>query len=367
MNETENRTQTAAQRTADVAIPPKGNGRRRIGLVLLLLILSGVLTASWLWYKSKVELTTDDAFIESHIHLISARIPGQIAAIAVADNQQVRAGELLVALDPDRYQAQVAKADALLAQAHNATGEIQAKIAAAQAAVTQAHARLAQAESDLERGQALVAREVIPQERFDQLKTAQQVAQAALEQAHQELQAARAKLGPSGAGGEPARVAERAADLELARLNLADTRILAPVDGYVTRKSVQLGNNVQPGQPLLALVALADPWVIANYKESQLTHLVPGQRAEFTVDAYPGQLFSGKVDSIMAGTGAAFSLLPPENASGNYVKVVQRIPVKIAIDPGSDLKQLLRVGMSVEPTIFTGRSLGDILATLNPF
>jgi len=349
------------------AASPHGNGRRRIGLVLLLLILSGVLIASWLWYKSKVELTTDDAFIESDIHLISARIPGQVATIAVVDNQVVAAGDLLVKLDQASYLAQVNKAEALLNQAKNTTGEIRAGVAAGKAAMNQSRARLAQAATDLQRGEALFAREVIPQERLDQLKTAHRVAQAALEQVRHEWQAAKAKLGASGANAEQARIAERAADLELARLNLSYTQILAPVAGYVTRKSVQLGNNLQPGQPLLALVALSAPWVIANYKESQLTHLETGQRVEFGVDAYPGHLFQGRVDSIMAGTGAAFSLLPPENASGNYVKVVQRVPVKISIDQNSVPQHLLRVGMSVEPTIFTGRSLGDIFSQLNPF
>lgn len=363
----EKQPQAASENSAENEAPAKGNGRRKIGLVLLNLILCGVVTASWLWYKSKIELTTDDAFIESRIHLISARVAGQVASIAVTDNQRVDVGDLLVALDPARYQAQVDKAEAVLTQAKNSTGEIEAAIAADQAAVTQAQARLAQADTDLRRAEALLAREVIPQERLDQLKTTHRVATAALEQARQQLKATRAKLGTSGSNGELAKIAERSADLALARLNLAYTRITAPVAGYVTRKSVQLGNNVQPGQPLLALVALDDPWIIANYKESQLAHLESGQRVEFRVDAYPGQIFSGRVDSIMAGTGSAFALLPPENASGNYVKVVQRVPVKITINPGSDPRQLLRIGMSVEPTVFTGRSLGDIVATLNPF
>jgi membrane fusion protein (multidrug efflux system) len=367
MSETQSQPQGSENAKVPEGDETKGNGRRRIGLVLLVLILSGVLTASWFWYKSKIELTTDDAFVESHIHLISARVPGQVATIAVVDNQKVAAGELLVSLDPANYQAQVAKAEAILAQARNANSENQSKIAALDAGIKQARARLNQATTDLQRAQALLAREVVPQERVDQLLTTQKVAQATLEQALQEFQAAKAKFGKVGTSGEEARIAERAAELELAQLNLEYTRILAPVAGYVTRKSVQLGNNVQPGQPLLALVALDEPWVVANYKESQLTHLEPGQRVEFGVDTYPGHIFSGRVDSIMAGTGAAFSLLPPENASGNYVKVVQRVPVKITIDPNSDPQHLLRVGMSVEPTIFTGRSLGDILSQINPF
>jgi membrane fusion protein (multidrug efflux system) len=167
--------------------------------------------------------------------------------------------------------------------------------------------------------------------------------------------------------GNKARVLQRKAQLEEARLQLSYTRITAPRDGYITRKGIEPGANVQAGQPLLALVPLQDAWVTANYKESQLTHIRPGQRVEFTVDAYPGRRFTGRVDSIMAGTGAAFSLLPPENASGNYVKVVQRVPVKIVIDRNSDPEHLLRVGMSIVPTVLTGRSTADVLKDLNPF
>ncbi|HEU0265606.1 MAG TPA: HlyD family secretion protein, partial [Geobacterales bacterium] len=147
-------------------------------------------------------------------------------------------------------------------------------------------------------------------------------------------------------------------------LNLNYTVLRAPADGYITKKSVEPGNNVAPGQPVMALVALDQPWIIANYKESQLAHVRPGQKVEFTVDTYPGRIFTGKVESIMAGTGAAFSLLPPENATGNYVKVVQRIPVKITIDNVSDPEHQLRVGMSVVPTILVDRSIRSIVKEL---
>ncbi|MBN2646049.1 MAG: HlyD family secretion protein [Desulfuromonadaceae bacterium] len=345
----------------------KGRGKKRIGLVLLLLILGGMVTGGWMWYQSKVELTTDDAFIENDIHRISARVSGQITQVAVADNQQVAAGEQLVLLDPAPYQAEVAKAEARLALAQSTIREEHAVVAAAEAAVAQARATLDQAVRDRQRGEALYDRDVIAKERLEQLRTAQQVATAALDQARRQLQVAQARLSAADHDGQQALVNERAAELELARLKLAYTRISAPVAGYVTRKAVEVGNNVQPGQALLALVALSPPWIVANYKESQLTHLEPGQRVTFTVDAYPGQVFSGHVDSVMAGTGASFSLLPPENATGNYVKVVQRVPVKIRIEPSGDPHHPLRVGMSVVPTVYTGRSLGDILGHLNPF
>jgi membrane fusion protein (multidrug efflux system) len=168
-------------------------------------------------------------------------------------------------------------------------------------------------------------------------------------------------------GSREAKVAQRQAQLAEAQLHLAYTKVLAPADGYVTRKNVEPGNYLQPGQPVMAIVSLDDAWITANYKESQLTHVRPGQQVRIKVDAYPDKTFSGTVESIMAGTGAAFSLLPPENATGNYVKVVQRIPVRIALDHDSDPDQLLRVGMSVVPTIDTGQNQLAILKGLLPF
>jgi len=355
------------QEKSDSESKSGGGRRRKVGLVLLGLILAGAATGGWFWYKSKIEVTTDDAFVQTHIHQISARVPGHVLQVPPADNQRVAAGDLLVELDAADYHARVANAGAMVAIARNEASEDYARINAALATLQQAEARRRQAGLDLARGEGLFAREVIPRERLEQLQTADRVAAGALAEARENLAMARAAVGAAQNGDLEARVARRQAELDLARLNLSYTRIVAPVSGYVTRKTVEVGNNVQAGQPLLTLVQLEDPWVVANYKESQLTHVEPGQRVTFSVDTYPGVTFRGRVDSIMAGTGAAFSLLPPENATGNYVKVVQRIPVKILIDRDSDPQHLLRVGMSVVPTIFTGRSFGDIVGHLNPF
>jgi len=146
-------------------------------------------------------------------------------------------------------------------------------------------------------------------------------------------------------------IKQKEALLEAAQLNYGYTKIYAPADGYVTKKSVELGNQIQAGQPLMAVVDLTDIYVVANYKETQIERVKPGQKVKIKVDTYPGKVFDGKVESIMAGTGAVFSLFPPENATGNYVKVVQRIPVKIVLDKGADSEHVLRVGMSVVPTI----------------
>jgi membrane fusion protein (multidrug efflux system) len=341
-----------------------GSKRKRAGLILLVLILVGAIGGFWMWYKNQVEITTDDAFIESHIHNISPRVPGHVKSVLVEDNQFVHQGDLLVELDPADYQAQVNYARARLEVAKNETSGNYARVDAAQAALAQARARLEQAEIDLKRGKALFAREVIPKEQLDRLETAHKVSLGQEQEAQEAIKRARAMVGLSGTGSREALVKQRQAELSQAELNLSYARIIAPTDGYVTRKSVEVGNNAQAGQPFMAIVQLGEPWVVANYKESDLTHIRPGQHVEFEVDAYPGESFSGKVDSIMAGTGAAFSLLPPENATGNYVKVVQRVPVKIVIDKESDPQHKLRVGMSVVPTVHTGRTLGDVFGGL---
>ncbi len=341
-----------------------GGKRRRAIFVLLLLIVIGIFAAGWFWYRHQVRITTDDAFVEGHIYSISARIAGHVVAVPVADNQPVQQGDLLVQLDPAPYAAEVNAAAAQLATARNETAGDYAAVAAAKADVQSAQAELEQADLDLKRGKALLAEETIPRAQLERLQTARRVAAARLSQAREALRRAAATVGKPGASGEEARVAQRQAELAQAQLNLDYTRIVAPAAGFITRKTVEVGTNVQPGQPLMALVQLADSWVVANYKESQLTHVRPGMPVTFTVDAFPGKEFTGTVDSIMAGTGAAFSLLPPENATGNYVKVVQRVPVKIAIDQQSDPQHLLRVGMSVVPTIHTGRTPSDVLTDL---
>jgi membrane fusion protein, multidrug efflux system len=199
---------------------------------------------------------------------------------------------------------------------------------------------------DVKRAEALFKEEVITKERHEKVSTAYNLSLAQVKAAKEQLEKAK-----SAKELEDSLIKQRQASLEIAQLNLSYANILAPTDGYVTKKSVEVGNQVQPGVPLMAVVALDDIWVVANYKETQLKKVRPGQSVEIQVDTYPGKIFTGKVDSIMAGTGAAFSLFPTENALGNYVKVVQRIPVKIVFDKTGDDKHILRIGMSCVPTI----------------
>jgi membrane fusion protein (multidrug efflux system) len=346
-----------------------GSGGKR-GRALVILLVAGLACAllglAW-WIHSRNHIETDNAFIEAKTVAISCKVPGTVRRVLVEDNQYVKKGDPLVELDQEEYRVQVAQAEAGVSVAENQTGGDQLRAEGARATVELSRARAEQAELDLRRGEALFRREVIPREQLDRLRTAQRVAQSQLQEAREGLRQAQAVAGLAGNRGARAMVRQRQAQLNDARLKLSYTRVLAPTSGYITRKSIEPGANIQAGQPLMALVPLQDAWIVANYKEGQLTHIRPGQRVEFTVDAYPGRSFKGKVDSIMAGTGAAFSLLPPENATGNYVKVVQRIPVKITIDSNSDPEHLLRVGMSVIPTVLVERSTGDILRDLVPF
>jgi len=355
--------------------PPEETGAARTGLSpqhkAAILVLALCLIGIWLGFRwlidARTNITTDNAFIESNIHPISARISGTVTAVHIKDNQQVKKGDLLVELDPSDYRVAAEKAEAAVGVALNETSGDTSQVAAARAAVQSAKARQEQSSLDLKRGDALYGREVIPKEQLDRLHTNQRVANAQLLEAQEQLKKAEAVAGITSGPGGKARVRQKQAELTESRLKLGYTRITAPVDGYITRKGIETGATIQPGQALMAVVSLNGSWVTANYKESQLTHIRPGQKVSFKVDAYPGKTFNGTVESIMAGTGAAFSLLPPENASGNYVKVVQRIPVKIMIDQTSDPDHLLRVGMSVIPTVRTGRTTGQVVRYLAPF
>lgn len=344
-----------------------GNGKRKKGVIILLVIaVVFAATGTRWWIRHQTHIETDNAFIEAHIHPVASRVGGSVVKLLVSDNQRVHKGDLLLEIDPADYRITIQKAEADLQIARNESNGDTSQVAVSEAALRQAKALADQADIDLERGKNLFSREVIPREQLDRLETAHRVAVARLREAELELRKDRLIAGEDQGAGH-AKVRQKEAVLTDARLKLSYTRIYAPVDGFVTRKSVEAGNIVQPGQPLMALVPLDDSWVTANYKERQLAQIKPGQKVVLTVDAYPGRRFTGRVDSIMAGTGAAFSLLPPENATGNYVKVVQRIPVKIAIDRDSDPDHLLRVGMSVIPVVLAERKLSDILGEISPF
>ena len=326
------------------------NGKRKkiaVGAFSLLLVIGAVAVFFYLDYKA-THISTDDAFVEGNIHVIAPKVSGTIKTVKVNDNQPVKKGDLLLELDEADYTARSAEGQAAVMSEQGKLAEQSAKISARRANLSLQEANLRQAEIDLRRADRLLKDEAISKERYDKTKTAYDVTSQQVLVAREELRQAESFL-----GAQSASIREKEAKLKKADLDVSYTKLYAPTDGMISKKSAEVGNQVQPGQALMAVVPLDSVWVVANYKETQLENIRPGQKVEFDVDSYPGKKFTGRVDSIMAGTGAVFSLFPPQNATGNYVKIVQRVPVKILIDKNSDPDRVLRVGMSVVPTIKT--------------
>lgn len=344
---------------------PAEKRQRKSGLILLAIaILGGVFTLYWL-IDARTRISTDNAFIQASVHPVSSRVRGTVLAVHVTDNQPVKKGDVLVELDTSDYQVGVSRSEAELALARSESSAEQIQVRASQALLDTAEAQLLQASHDVTRGRTLYNKDVIPKEALEKLETSYTVAKARANQAREQVKRDQAIAGAQSTKAlHAARVQRQQAILTEQRLKLGYTRIIAPSDGYVTRKNVEVGMTLEAGQPILAIVPTDDVWITANLKESQLTHIKTGQAVNIKIDAYPGMTITGTVDSIMAGTGSAFSLLPPENATGNYVKVVQRVPVKIILSKESRSDSRLRVGMSVVPTIYTGRSFTDSLRSL---
>ena len=325
-----------------------GNNRKKqkafaiVGAVVLIGLVAG-------WFYSgyrKTHISTDDAFIDGNIHTIAAKISGTVKKIYVTDNQPVKQGELLLEIDPADYTVRLREASSAVGAEKAKLSEAETKIAAAQANLELQRANLKLAELEKARSENLFQKEAIPRDRYDRAMTGYEVAVAQVKAAEEQLRTA-----GSQKITQASTIKQKEATASLADLNYQYTKIYAPVDGYITKKSVQTGNQIQAGQPLMAVVSLENQYIVANYKETEMGAIRPGQDVEIKVDSYPGKVFKGKVDSIMAGTGVSFSLFPAENATGNYVKVVQRIPVKIVFDQGADKDHVLRIGMSVVPTV----------------
>ncbi|HET7104351.1 MAG TPA: HlyD family secretion protein [Terracidiphilus sp.] len=402
-------TPTAVQSGPDPNIEAAKPKSRRKGIVLVAVAVL-VVVALGLWWRSTYTEDTDDAQINGHLIQISSRIAGQIDKVNVEENQMVKAGEVIAELDPRNDQIAVENAEAALASAQAAAAAAQVNVPitsvnvgsnlhaadadvtgatasvsqagqqldAARARVAQAQANNTKAQADLARYKPLVEKDVISKQQFDAAVAAAEAAKASLADAKASEQAAAdgvrvarerlrqadaalkyAQTGPQQVAAQSARakqalaqVKQAQAQLDQARLNLSYTRIVAPVDGIVTRKSVEIDQNVSIGQNLMTLVSLEDLWVTANFKETQLKHMAAGQPVEIHVDA-TGKDYDGKVTQIGGATGSVLSLFPPENATGNYVKVVQRVPVRIDFTElkNEDSRHVLRPGFSVEPKV----------------
>jgi membrane fusion protein (multidrug efflux system) len=383
--------------------------KRKRGFVIAVVVLL-VLLGLELWWRSTYTEDTDDAQVNGHLIQVSARISGQVVKVDVDENQQVKKGDLIAELDPGDYQVAVENAQAALdsaqanaqaagvnvpitetstgstltsanadvSGAHASVAQAQKQLAAAQAKVGEAVANNTKAEADLKRYTPLVEKDVISKLQYDAAVATARSTAAALADAEANEEAAQdgirvaterekqseasqksAMTGPQQVALQSAhykqaqaQVEQAQAQLDQAKLNLGYTKIVAPEDGIITRKSVEINQNVSPGQNLLTLVSLQDLWVTANFKETQLRHMFAGQKVEIHVDS-TGKDYSGKVTQIGGATGSVLSLFPPENATGNYVKVVQRVPVRIDFTnlASEDPNHELRPGLSLEPKV----------------
>ena len=387
---------------------PRQKSRRRFVIIGVVAIL--VIAALLFYWHSTFYEDTDDAQVAGHLIQVSARISGNVIRVAAEENQQVKAGDVIVELDPRDFQtaiqqdeanleaaqanlesAQVnvpittvnsntgiSSAAAVVMQSNDEVAQAQHQFDSNRAAIAQADANYIKAKLDVDRYAPLVQRDVISKQQFDQAVATANADLAALNQAKQnataseaavrmsqdrvkqsEAQLRQAQTAPNQikaqrakADQAAAQVVQNRAALEQAKLNLSYTKIVAPVDGIITRKSVEVGQNVSQGQNMTTLVSLDDIWVTANFKETQLNLMRPGQAVAITVDAYGGRKYDGVITQVGGATGSVLSLFPPENATGNYVKVVQRVPVRIDLSNKSeDSDHLLRPGLSVEPKV----------------
>ncbi|MBY0279862.1 HlyD family secretion protein [Candidatus Binatia bacterium] len=344
------------------------NGKKRIATVVVAVIALGAVgigVRAWLFSRTHVE--TDDAYLRADVAQVTPRVAGTIEEILVDANWQVEKDQVLVQLDRAEQQLKLEKAEATLARVHEDVHQARAALHAAESGLELAKADLEQAKIDLGRSTQLAERGVVPADRLDRARTGMRIAQARVVTATQEAERARAALGPAlnAADEEAPAVREAKAARDEAALLLSYTTIRAPIAGVVGRRGVEVGERVQPGEPLMAIVPLSDIYVEANFKETQLTDVRVGQPATIVSDLYPDVVLRGRVEGLSPATGAAFALLPPENATGNWVKVVQRVPVRIRLDAAADAQHPLRVGLSAIATIDTADKSGPLLTPLS--
>ena len=365
-----------------------------VALLLLIGLLVGGYYGLGAWKHAATHVSTDNAYVQADMAQITPRVHGTVIDVLIHENWWVKPGQVLVRLDTRDYEVRLNEAKAALTRARESVDQLfaavavaderrratQAQIQTAQAEVAVAQAEFHQAELDFHRAQQLAEEQIIPAQRFDQAKTQYDAARSRLHAKQQQLEEAkqnettrkretdqaRAALGNTVTDerSEHSLVKQAEAAVHEAELNLSYCTLVAPMEGMVSRKAIEVGQRVQPGQALMALLPLHKVYIEANYKETQLTDVRVGQPVEIRADVYPDHVYHGTVESLSGGTGAAFSLLPPENATGNWVKVVQRLPVKITLTepPPPDLP--LRVGLSVEASIDISNHDGPRLSSL---
>jgi membrane fusion protein (multidrug efflux system) len=350
-------TRTVAKVSAGPAPRSAGPGRRRALVIAAVALISGAAAVGYYWKFVAPYESTDDAFVEADVTPIAPQVAGRVLSVAVSDNQDVKQGAVLFQIDPSDYQTRLDQARAELAASRSKAEEAVARISVDRAKVEQEKANVAAADAEARRAESDFRRYrdagalAVSASQVDLADTQARSTSAEVAVAVNRQRATEAQLGLDEADIQTARaeVLRSEAAVRQAELDLSYTRVVAPVAGFVTHRGVHPGDYVQTGQPQLALVP-RKVWVVANFKETQLDHMRPGQPVTITVDAYPNLRLNGHVDSVQAGAGARFSLFPPENASGNYVKVVQRVPVKIALDD-VQAAEVLGPGMSVVPEV----------------
>lgn len=314
-------------------------------IVLLIVLLGGYYAYTHYWQN----ISTDNAYVKEDFTIIAPRVSGIVTNVYVKENQKVRKGELLLEIDPSDFNVKVAQAEASVVIAENKIKELRAGIREAEAMVVAREAELNKAYLDFERAKRLFDKEAIPKDQLERAETAYKIMKAQRDAAISEKERIKSIIGDR-IKGEEAIIKQQKEILKEAKLALSYTKVFAPQDGYVTKKTVEIGNVVEKGQPLMAIVPMQNPYIEANFKETQLTKIKIGDMAKIKIDLYPNLELNGIVESISTGTGATFSLLPPENATGNWIKVVQRVPVRIKIlEIPKDV--VLRLGLSCEVTI----------------
>jgi membrane fusion protein (multidrug efflux system) len=341
-----------------------GGGKRKtilIGIAALVVLVAGWMGYNW-FVDGRFNISTDNAQLRSDIARVTPKIEGYVAAIHVAENQVVKAGDLLIELDATEFETRLAHAKAQLAQAEADAVQARARInvqrdtlAEARAAREAADASADLSASDAKRLAELTEKGWYPKAKLEQAEAERRTADAQLNQANASITAQRSQLSSAEAAAlsAEAKVAAAKAEVDGAELELGRTKIRAPINGTVTKKDVIVGQILSPGRVALSIVSTDDVWVLANYKETQIGDMRVGQCVNVHVDAYPNQHFKGRIDSLSPSTGATFSLVPQDTATGNFTKIVQRVPVKIVLDPEAKASGLLRAGLQVTATVST--------------
>ncbi|MFM0625615.1 EmrA/EmrK family multidrug efflux transporter periplasmic adaptor subunit [Paraburkholderia xenovorans] len=346
-------TQSAPQPTQPPAKPPANTGKRKLMMTLLVIVILIAAIAYGLYYflVARFHEDTDDAYVNGNVVQITPQVTGTVVAVNADDTQTVKAGDPLVVLDPADARVALEQAEANLAQTVRQVRGLFADDNQYQAQVAQRQSDLSRAQDDLKRRMTVAQTGAVSQEEISHARDAVKSAQAAVDAAQQQLNSNRALTANTTIANHP-NVQAAAAKVRDAYLNNARNNLPAPVTGYVAKRSVQVGQRVSPGTPLMAIVPLGGVWVDANFKEVQLKHMRIGQPVELTADVYGSSVvYHGKVVGFSAGTGSAFSLLPAQNATGNWIKVVQRLPVRIALDPKELEQHPLRIGLSMQADV----------------